>query len=520
VRTYHEEGTTRVHSLGCRVDWLTIAFAVLIAPSDVDELRTVASTARTKGSGEAEVTIGSLRASLRRKRRGDLSDRWVFQTGDVRGLVDLTAREHNVEVTASASFLATHTIDEAVQLLVDVARSFGKVSDCRVRRLDLAADFAGFPLRPELVERWMIPRRGKIGNYQPRREEGDDDTQESPPRRTFLDAVGRVLGFTICAGGTCMARVYDKTAELEVRRLAGYVDKEAIEHARWSSFVDWREWHAPMVAPEPAWRPLDEHDRDDHGKHACESCKSARRVTRVEFQLRGEALDDLDLRSPFAVCGCGRRDKRIKVETQRCPGGARCHSPHAIPLASRVDELWQYLTTKWLRLLSRERRILENGKLERADRVGDDPAWADVQGVAFTHLYAPAATRIRRRGGASFEQALGAMLSTLAGTRQLQRINLPPAPSSDVRADDDAREGSHDPQLRAGSLQLLVARPRRQRLQRSRMVGARSRAARSAVAPPIVRRAGPLPRVELDELRGRRPARADRRRRRRRHLDE
>jgi hypothetical protein len=81
-----------------------------------------------------------------------------------------------------------------------------------------------------------------------------------------------------------------------------------------------------------------------------------------------------------------------------------------------------------LRLLARERRVLDDGKLERADRVGDDPAWSAVRAVVFEHEHAPPAGRVRRRGGATYEQALGAILSSLAGTRQLARVVIPPVP--------------------------------------------------------------------------------------------
>jgi hypothetical protein len=110
-------------------------------------------------------------------------------------------------------------------------------------------------------------------------------------------------------------------------------------------------------------------------------------VTRVEFQLRGTALDELDLRDPTA--------KR---------------------LAERLDPVWQYLTRCWLRMV--------NDDATRKSRCSDSKTWQEVQAVKFVHAASPA-TRSRRRGGATHEQALGALLSSMHGMRWLPRMDEP-----------------------------------------------------------------------------------------------
>jgi hypothetical protein len=388
--TSEETGAAhQARSLGCRVDYLTIAFAVELPDETTHLLRQRSAHAREHGGNSVELVIErvervehadekgtksiesvthSLIAELRPSRDANV-DRWSIRNGDLRGKIGV--REPGgwtIELHVRAAYLATHELAEAIELCERAAAALGPVRARRVRRVDLCADYAGFPLTGDLSERWMIPRRGRCGDF--RGEIDDlDDLGFLSERRTFRDAIGAVTGFTICAGGVCSARVYDKTAELQ---LSGREEKRAIERARWSSHG----WD--VDAPE--------------------------QVTRVEYQLRGEALDDLDLRDPYA-------DKH---------GNRRA-------LADTLDPIWRYLTRRWLRLLalSRVELLAEGPRRRRADRIPLDPAWQVVQETTFVHEHAKVAIRCRRRGGATHEQALGAALSALAGAGRLPRIAIP-----------------------------------------------------------------------------------------------
>lgn len=355
-------------SLGCRVDYLTIAFAVELHDDALRLLRQRSTHAREFGGGSAEFVIADLIAELRPSRDAGV-DRWSIRNGDLRGKIG--TREPggwNVELHVRAAYLATHTLAQSIELCERAAAALGPVRARRIRRVDLCADFAGFDLTGELAERWMIPRRGRLGDF--RAEIDDlDDLGFLPERRTFRDAIGHVTGFTFCAGGVCSARVYDKTAELQ---LSGREEKRAIERARWSCHG----WDVDAADPE--------------------------QVTRVEYQLRGEALDDLDLRDPY-------RDRHGRDRG----------------LGDVLDPIWRYLTQKWLRLLGASREELLAGSRRRADRIPIDPRWRVVQATTFVHEHAQIAERCRRRGGATHEQALGAALSALAGAGRLPRIAIP-----------------------------------------------------------------------------------------------
>jgi hypothetical protein len=144
-----------------------------------------------------------------------------------------------------------------------------------------------------------------------------------------------------------MARIYNKTAEL---RLAGREEKRAIEHALWTS---------------GGW-------------------DGSADVTRVEFQHRGEFLDEVELRDPDELEG-------------------------------KLDAVWQH-DVKWLRLV-------EPSTASRRTRCSLDPRWSAVAATEFRHRAEPV-ERVRNRGGAKPEHVLGAAMSRMASTGKLERIDL------------------------------------------------------------------------------------------------
>lgn len=362
--------------IGSRVDYLQIAFIVEFHAETLTRLRHRAAAARDHG-GAAELVVGRLLAELRAPRPG--AERYQFQNFDVRGTIGLRETGGwSLEFHVRAVYLATHSIEETIRMCEEIAASLGVVSGRRLRRLDLAADFSDFPLSLPMSGELLTPRRGHLGQFEP---EAKDNDWSAPKRETYMQS-GRVTGFSVCKGGDLSARIYDKTAELQA---GGNETKISIEHARW------------RIA---GWGGEDE------------------RVTRVEFQLRGTALDELDLRDPSA--------KR---------------------LAERIDPVWQYLTRKWLRM------IVDDD--ERKSRCSTKPLWTVVQSVLFHHATTQLADRTRRRGGATFEQALGSMLSALHGLGLLPRLQRAIDASEDAALREMTKE-EKDADLRSIWLDAAV----------------------------------------------------------------
>lgn len=355
-----------------RVDWLTIAWSLDLSGEAVRALR--AAGAKADEHGSAPVVFGAFAAEVKRSNK---PDRFTFRNGDFVGVVDLSKR-HQLEITASGAYCAqvpsVPAILAQMQKIVDAlgaADAHGKtlVHEVRVRRFDICADFVSFPV--DLVSRHalLFPRgtkdKGVLGTYDPgwRDVDGDErargfipaDEQhdDRPDTREYANSKGAKTGHTICAGSVVMGRVYNKSIELRL----GHEDKQRVEETRWTA----------------------------HGWRA-----GAGDVTRVEFQLRGEALDEAELRDP-----------------------AKLHDA--------LDSVWAYLTRKWVRL------IVEDTATRR-HRCETDPRWRVVQDAPrFVRAGAEPIVRRRRRAGASSAQALGAMLSSLASAGRLLRIHEPAA---------------------------------------------------------------------------------------------
>jgi hypothetical protein len=333
--------TTRL--VGHRVDALVIAFRLnpdRLAMKLLERLDAAAE-------GAVELMLGRFAFSLKTHK---LSGCAQFENADVRGILNLKASGGwHLEIVVRAVFLATHPLEQALQLVCDVADAFGPVlAGPRLRRVDLAADFAGFALSERDAERFAT-LRANVNEY---REEAKDTGEvptaiDSPRLRVHRNSTARITGYSVSTGNPFSARIYDKIAEL---LLPNREEKRAIEHAQW-----------------------ERHGWNGNGP-----------VTRVEFQIRGEALDTF-----------GARDAR--------------------ELPSRLDELWQYATRKWLKIIDPE-------SASRRHRCDLDPRWLAVQAVCFVHEASPA-KRVRCRGGAQPEQALGSSLSMLAARGLLKRID-------------------------------------------------------------------------------------------------
>lgn len=252
--------THETRALAWRVDWLTVAYQVDIPAElddEFDERQAVCALARV-----AELKVGPFTFSLARSRS---IDRFHFENHDCRVLYDRHASDGwNVEVVLRATFLATHTLCESLALSTEIARALGRLKASRLRRVDLAADYVGFPLERCDADN-LVTTRSKVTGFLT----GDKDVSGNDFGQDLLEhqaADRTVTGLTVAPGNPIMVRIYDKTAEVS---LPGREEKRAIE--------------------EELWRRA--------GR------TSGEQVTRVEVQLRGAALDDFKLRDPVELQG-------------------------------------------------------------------------------------------------------------------------------------------------------------------------------------------------------------------------
>lgn len=331
--------------VGLRVDGLTIAAVLELDKGRLDRWRYCAvSELPAEGGGlgpDRSRDTGVVRVWLdgwggQGPRHVDLEvkplrgDRWKFRNADIHGVFD----EHpiagcHLEVTFYQGFLASNDVASGVceAYVRAVAATLGAVSELRVRRLDLAADVAGWAIRPGDRDLWIKPGRSPVTSYV--------DLPEAENVREHGQGT-RITGYTVGAGGPILLRVYDKRTHLAERE----PDKREGEELLWKS----RGWSGEGP------------------------------VTRVEFQLRTEALRSFGVEGPEG-------------------------------LARALDPLWQNLTHRWCRLA-----LLDN---KRPDRRTLDPRWALLREVRFSHLSLPAARRYFS-SGASARQALGNVISYLA----------------------------------------------------------------------------------------------------------
>lgn len=240
-----DAGAYRV--VGCRVDWLSVAFRVALDSQLVEDV-----TREAEQWGRVAVTLGGIPFEAKKMRSGK---RLLFKNADVGIVVDPEGPDGwSVQVDCPGEFMSRSTLERATQLAEHIAGSLGSAVGARVRRLDLAADIAGLDMRDIDLDGWVKPSRAKV-----ERAHAEDLTKEwhAPELRQYHRG-GKLTGYTICPGNPLCAVVYDKLEELRMMR----PDKLVAETERWKR---------------NGW----------DGK----SC-----VTRVEFRLRSESLHQLGAR--------------------------------------------------------------------------------------------------------------------------------------------------------------------------------------------------------------------------------
>ena len=248
-------GTLRC--VGKRVDALVVAFRLEISPAVEDEISE--RQALADETGAAELRLGEFTFELKRTRTQSVVR---LENADIRGRFDPRASGGFVlELTMRAVFLATHSLAETLTMCTRLASEFGEIAESRLRRFDLAADFAGFRLEPNDIERVQTTRASTTTFRVDSKDVDEASIEHGVPLREQRDAARVVTGLTVAAGNPLMARIYAKDKELN---LPGREEKRAIEHTIWH---------------QNGWNGIDP-------------------VARVEFQCRGEFLSEIGLRNP------------------------------------------------------------------------------------------------------------------------------------------------------------------------------------------------------------------------------
>ena len=248
---------------------------------------------------------------------------------------DPTIDRWSVVIEARAVFLATRGPDAALEEGRRLAsEALHVVQGERLRRADLCADVADMPLDQIHERAWVLPRRTKLTKHATLADHSRSD------KRT---------GFTI-GKGHFVVRIYDTREELSVTRDE---EKRGIEEARWSE-SNWRA-HQP--------------------------------VTRVEVQLQGDALKEID-------------------------AGA-LENPETF--LARCDSTWAYATRRAVRLVDRD-------SATRVHRCRVDHRWTVVQGATFNGPATEIPRRTRRREATRPRIAFAYLLSAAAGARAISPL--------------------------------------------------------------------------------------------------
>jgi hypothetical protein len=229
-----------------RVDWLTMAYKVTLNENVLRSL--VRDLEAAPDAQRCAVELGGDHFELKQMRSGA---RYLLRNADVAVVVDPKACEGwTVQVEHPGATMMRTEPERALEISRRLATALGSMHGERCRRLDLAADVAGFDVQAIDDQAWVKHSRAKLERA------ADVDKSDSPVQRRFRRGT-RVTGYSICPGNVVMGCIYDKREELTIRS-----DKRAAEEARWT---------------DGGW-------------------DGAAPVTRVEFRFRSEALNDLSAR--------------------------------------------------------------------------------------------------------------------------------------------------------------------------------------------------------------------------------
>lgn len=263
-----------------------------------------------------------------------------------------------VEIIYYAAYLAQRTPEEIIWESDAIAQALGKVHEARLRRLDLAADVAGWRVADRDRNAMVKRSRVRTATYPKRLAAGQlREIERDAPAEVTAHYTRKVTGLVL-GRGDFMSRIYDKREELNQECSA---HKRAAEEFRWRA-GGW-DGEAPMA--------------------------------RVEFQLRGPVLRELGMRT---------------LDSIHDPTTGECTT-----LTNHLPRVWA-TCLRWVRLVRRTRT--RTGRMMPLSRCPEDYRWSELRKASWGD--APPITRVRERGGASSAQALGSMLSVVAARGQLE----------------------------------------------------------------------------------------------------
>ena len=355
-----------------------------------------------------------------------------------------------VEIVWSAQCLAEWDLPRVLRESRAVAWMLGDVAPGgeRLRRIDLCADVAGMTIEADDVDR-IVKRPRALKDFARDASELDDlgyvacvegcrcrrcfEKRElgvlAGPRsyETGKPGARKICGISVGRGGATMMRIYDKRLEL------AYVNTHVPDDA----------CACRRCAEEKRWRA--------GGWDGKES------VTRVEFQIRGEALSELGLRDPD---NCFDVDEIMTETGNKRPRIRRVivgHRP-AVTGDGEVLRLSDRLPWLWATMLDWARLVVPDPDETTTTRLRDDPRWSLLRSVDWGAVHARPIRRFRARRAASEAQAIGVMLSQAAKAGELAEIVG--ATSSEVSprllSEDPAAYGS--PEDIAERMQEIMAR--------------------------------------------------------------
>jgi hypothetical protein len=422
--------TNAAHVVGARVDWLEVSFRCELDATRVLPLLRAQGAMSIREDAPCAIAFGEAPAAKRYGEPGlrafklhppSRAGKWLLQNA----LMRVEVLEHGprgdgakdgigwtVRVIMSGTSMLAMGWGGAVREAWAVAELLGVIHEARFGRTDLCCDVANYDLRPDDRHSFIKSRRltsrdnvhegkARVRKKKVRRTDGTEETVETVTwhqdgRRLVDDDGGMAAsyvgddtftGFSFGLSRKAVsARIYDKVLELRTPKKKGSALLDADK--RRAEFAAWREG---------GWKYIDEEPD----------------VTRVEFQVNGEALEELGLR-------CATRPEE---------GGAQ---EHAARLMLALDPAWQYLTQKWLRL----------GRRGEKDVV--QPRWRVVQEVTFIAAAAPR-KRVRQRTYARAAQTLGCELSLVASSGQLHLPWVREDTGEVVKVPRTAAEWNKDP---------------------------------------------------------------------------
>ncbi len=246
---------TSPKAVAYRVDWLTVAFKVDLDAKFMSDL-----TGQLDEDDQARVaaTLGAHKFELKRMRSGT---RVLCRNADVAIVLDPEGPEGwTVQMDFPGGTMMRTSVDMAVDLARELAVTLGRVKGERVRRLDLCADIANFPIDEISPGQWVKPSRARLQ----RTSLADvEKPLEQPALLQHRRGKGAAItGYTVCPGNPISCVIYNKREEL-----LAHPEKRAAEEERWTA-----------------------------GGWDGESS-----VTRVEFRLRSEVLHQLNARDGLDV---------------------------------------------------------------------------------------------------------------------------------------------------------------------------------------------------------------------------